>query len=457
MSARVSNVSGAAGGPSPEERDLHRRNTYKAAEDDTGGVPLRKPISYKDICSGINGKTSLQEEEEPLDYAGSGSDMEDEDEGEENEVDMEPREIDPLCPVIKITKQELREARSPWKKAVIVQLLGKKMGLGFMRTRLQNLWQPLGSMEIIDLAHGYFVVRFNNLEDYQHVFDGGPWVILGHCLVVQQWKPEFIPATAEPGKVAVWIRIPDFPVEYYGKHFLWRIGESIGRMIKIDAHSIRREHEDGTVVGGSGRGSFVRLCVEVDLRKTLIAKFEFHDLVYKVEYEGLNQICFHCGRFGHRLDNCSLLAAVPGTAGMEEKEGPRVRPEAEESQPFGEWMIVKRPQRKAPIPAHKKGNQAWNSGQSSKNSGSRFSALANGSNDMVGPSHSRSDTQKGNSEVIAINDDVETVTDPNKSGNVNKEDMGKVTTNQEQPTNSVEDTTMQHVGPTKPLTNICCT
>lgn len=83
-----------------------------------------KLVSYKDICVGINGN-DLGDEDDEEDYINnSGSDAEEEDdELEEGDEEMVPQ--DPLCPVIKVSKQELKEACKPWKKAIIVKLLGK--------------------------------------------------------------------------------------------------------------------------------------------------------------------------------------------------------------------------------------------------------------------------------------------------------------------------------------------
>lgn len=40
-------------------------------------------------------------------------------------------------------------------------------------------------MDIMDLEHDYFLVRFSEWEDVKRVFDDGPWLILGHYQVIQ--------------------------------------------------------------------------------------------------------------------------------------------------------------------------------------------------------------------------------------------------------------------------------
>ncbi|KAJ1376547.1 Zinc finger, CCHC-type [Sesbania bispinosa] len=113
------------------------------------------------------------------------------------------------------------------------------------------------------------------------------------------------------------------------------------------------------------RVEFARICVEVDLRNVLISKFNLNGRIYKVEYEGLHLICFHCGRYGHRKEGCPLAQPVggeevchenPGDPQMEketmpEKEKqvavPAKNPGAKEDpEIFGSWMIAQRKSRK---------------------------------------------------------------------------------------------------------------
>ena len=64
---------------------------------------------------------------------------------------------------------------------------------------------------------------------------------------------------AKFSSVAVWVRLPKLPIEFYDKIVLKEIGNAIGPMLRIDYYTA-----SGT------RGSFVRLCIQVDLDKPLI-------------------------------------------------------------------------------------------------------------------------------------------------------------------------------------------
>lgn len=130
------------------------------------------------------------------------------------------------------------------------------------------------------------------------------------------------------------------------------------------------------------RARFARICVEVDLRKTLVSKFVFEDEEFKIEYEGLNLICFECGKFGHKKEACpQVLGGGDGQTVPVQKEGSPANMEAPEAA-FGPWMIAKRPTRntsKRPVPAA--GNARSDGG---KHNGTRFSALSNMEVDEIG-------------------------------------------------------------------------
>lgn len=88
--------------------------------------------------------------------------------------------------------------------------------------------------------------------------------------------------------------------------------------------------------------------MEVDLRKTLVSMFTINGKDYNIEYEGLNHICFNCGRFGHWREMCSVgkeSPKVPGAAQSEKTASAPSRTVGEQD-PFGPWMIARRPQRR---------------------------------------------------------------------------------------------------------------
>jgi len=49
--------------------------------------------------------------------------------------------------------------------------------------------------------------------------------------------------------------------------------------------------------------------VQVDLSKPLLSKFRFHRRVWRIQYEGIKFICFHCAKVGDREELCPIKAS----------------------------------------------------------------------------------------------------------------------------------------------------
>ncbi|CAL9017859.1 unnamed protein product, partial [Prunus brigantina] len=156
-------------------------------------------------------------------------------------------------------------------------------------------WSLKGEWKLIDLINDYFVVKFELEEDLNFVLTGGPWIIAGQYLVMQKWRSGFSPATAHVTRMAAWIRVSAIQLECFDVWSLKRIGNLLGKLLKIDS-----------LTTSQNRGKFARLCVELDLTKPLDAFVQINQNWYNIEYEGLPDICYLCGMYGHKREHCSL-------------------------------------------------------------------------------------------------------------------------------------------------------
>ena len=64
-----------------------------------------------------------------------------------------------------------------------------------------------------------------------NVLKGGPWFVGGHFLNIRVWEPNFKPTTAVCNMVAIWIRLPELPIEFYALCFLKEIGNAVGPVL----------------------------------------------------------------------------------------------------------------------------------------------------------------------------------------------------------------------------------
>ncbi|GAV83644.1 DUF4283 domain-containing protein/zf-CCHC_4 domain-containing protein, partial [Cephalotus follicularis] len=76
------------------------------------------------------------------------------------------------CPSLRLSTEEKKRLRDPWRNTLIVKLLGKSIGI-----RLHNVkkpWRTSGDFELPELGHGYFLGKFDNYHDCTEVLKGGP-------------------------------------------------------------------------------------------------------------------------------------------------------------------------------------------------------------------------------------------------------------------------------------------
>ena len=117
----------------------------------------------------------------------------------------------------------------------------------------------MGKMECIDLGNDFFLIRFSIIKDRARVLKGGLWFVEGHYLSIRCWELNFMAETANLSAVAVWIRLPGLPIEYYEPSVLRDIGLAIRPMLRID-----------TQTATEARGQFARFCVQVNFDKLII-------------------------------------------------------------------------------------------------------------------------------------------------------------------------------------------
>lgn len=127
----------------------------------------------------------------------------------------------------------------------------------------------------------------------------GLWFIFGHFLSVQKWEPNFLASEARVSQTVVWIRLPQLPTEFYNGLILKKIGNKIGRLLKIDA-----------CTSSTLRGRYARLCIEMPLEVPVIPFIFIGQHKQVILYEGENFLCKKCGRLGHAQSKCQYKIII---------------------------------------------------------------------------------------------------------------------------------------------------
>ncbi|XP_050254456.1 uncharacterized protein LOC126700356 [Quercus robur] len=183
------------------------------------------------------------------------------------------------------------------------------------------------------MGKDFFLIRFSNSDDYDKVLRRGSWFVGEHFLAIRLWEPYFKASEAKLSSVAMWVRLPELPIELYDASMLREIGSAIGPMLRIDSYTTFES-----------RGSYARLCIQIDIDKPLIKSIWVGRLIQQVLYEDISSLCFCCGRLGHKQDNCPYRVKHATKEGDESNSlTPNEATQPVQSDPnYGPWMVVTR-------------------------------------------------------------------------------------------------------------------
>lgn len=118
-------------------------------------------------------------------------------------------------PMVNLPKNIQLDLCRSWNKALIIKFMGNNLALSLFQQRILRVRNLKGKTEMVDIRVGFYIVKFELRTDYMHVLMGGPWKLFDHYFVVQRWKPNFDLTTEKLTKMAVWVRLPSLPVEYF--------------------------------------------------------------------------------------------------------------------------------------------------------------------------------------------------------------------------------------------------
>ena len=143
------------------------------------------------------------------------------------------------------------------------------IGFKALELRLNNMWVRDRVLDIIDLPHDYFVVKFSALLDYDFFLTREPWLLFDHYLIIEPWSVDFNLEEDEIERLAIWIRLPRLPFHLYDHKFLTFLGNKVGKAPKVDSTTMDQS-----------RGRFAQVCVKVYLKKPLLSKYSMKGKVF---------------------------------------------------------------------------------------------------------------------------------------------------------------------------------
>ncbi|XP_028555639.1 uncharacterized protein LOC114580910 [Dendrobium catenatum] len=154
--------------------------------------------------------------------------------------------------------EDLFEGISVWSFSLIGYSLGPRLYYERLLAAMKKVWILKGSFSLLSLADGFFLIKFSNQEDFDLVWSGGPWFMLGKPFILQKWSPKFQPKRDELSEIPLWIKIVDIPLALWTPKGISTIASYIGNPLSVDFLTAKR-----------ARLTYARVCVAISKDSSL--------------------------------------------------------------------------------------------------------------------------------------------------------------------------------------------
>ncbi|PKU75538.1 hypothetical protein MA16_Dca011314 [Dendrobium catenatum] len=213
-----------------------------------------------------------------------------------------PREEWPLSFVkpakkLSFVMNDLNEGKSLWNLSLVGYSLGPRPYYERLLASMEKAWKLKGALSLLSLADDFFLLKFTAVEDYDMVWSGGPWFLLGRPFILQRWNPKFQPTRDESASIPLWIKVLNLPLALWTPTGISKIASFIGEPLYVDNLTAKRT-----------RLTFARICVKVDknseLPEVIPMEIDGVDLNLTVVYDWKPTKCDGCGSLVHSFALC---------------------------------------------------------------------------------------------------------------------------------------------------------
>lgn len=81
-------------------------------------------------------------------------------------------------PCMEISQEDYQILWKLWKKTLIIKVLGRNISYSLLEQKIWDLWKLEWDFKLVDSESGYYLARFRLAKDYEHVLNGGAWMVL---------------------------------------------------------------------------------------------------------------------------------------------------------------------------------------------------------------------------------------------------------------------------------------
>ncbi|XP_009804428.2 uncharacterized protein [Nicotiana sylvestris] len=180
--------------------------------------------------------------------------------------------------VVTIVDEDIKEHQSYWSNSLIGYVPGENPYFKSMENYVDNVWDFVNKSKILCHVDGYYIFRFDSMDDRDRVIQLGPYTFHYKSFILMNWSIDFVFDLECLNVIPLWVRFPNLTVGYWSTEVLSKLASVVGKPMYTDLYTIEMD-----------RISFARVLVEADSSHPLPSDIELHTPVgiihQSVEYD----------------------------------------------------------------------------------------------------------------------------------------------------------------------------
>ncbi|XP_070049132.1 uncharacterized protein [Nicotiana tomentosiformis] len=190
--------------------------------------------------------------------------------------------------IVELCKEEIKKETQKWKQALILYVVGGSPTIGVMERYIASVWNFVAKPKVYFHNDGYFVVRFNSIEDRDEVMYSGPHMLNNKPIIVKMWSANFDFNKEVLQTILVWVKYPNLLLNCWENRSLSRISSGLRIPLYVDACTTQVD-----------RISYARVLVEMDVTKELPRSIKVTDpngreFIQEIAYDWVPEFYTKC-------------------------------------------------------------------------------------------------------------------------------------------------------------------
>lgn len=140
-----------------------------------------------------------------------------------------------------MSEADIQDEIEFWNSSIICYVLGANPPIYVIDGFIRRIWKNLGVDKVASISKEMFIVRFTSMESRDTILNGGFQFFDKKPLIIKAWALEMDVAKEVLHTVPMWIQLHKMDIKYWGDMSLFEIAGQIGKALKTDQATFKRE------------------------------------------------------------------------------------------------------------------------------------------------------------------------------------------------------------------------